>query len=166
MHSRRRCKLSAQTRRLRLAGILVGLIMLGAGCCGFDRAWRRAAEENPGARDDIRGRWAGTWRSDVSGHHNELRCLMTPQTNDVFSARFHARYKKGIFRFSFSYTIPLRVRRSGDSFEFDGEADLGWLAGGIYRCDGSATVTNFHSTYESKYDHGVFELSRPPEPAK
>jgi hypothetical protein len=166
MHLPRRFDLSAQTRRLRFAGGLLGLVIVCAGCCGFDRAWRRAAEESPVPPNDLRGRWAGSWRSDVTGHSNELRCLMTPQTNGLSSARFHARYKKGIFRFSFGYTIPLQVRRTGEAFEFEGQADLGWLAGGVYRCEGSATSTNFHSTYESKYDHGVFEMTRPASEGK
>jgi hypothetical protein len=166
MHLPRRFDLSAQTGRLRFAAGLLGLVILGAGCCGFDRAWRRAAEQSPVVSSDIRGRWAGGWRSDVNGHSNELRCVMTPQTNGLYSARFHARYKKGIFRFSFGYTIPLQVRHAGDAFEFDGQADLGWLAGGVYRCEGSATPTNFHSTYQSKYDHGIFEMTRPPGPGK
>ena len=166
MHQPRRFQLSAQKMRARFAGGLLGLVLLGAGCCGFDRAWRRAAEQNRVPPGDISGRWAGTWRSEASGHHNELRCLMTRQTNGLYSARFHARYKKGIFHLSFGYTIPLQARRTGEVFEFDGQADLGWLAGGVYRCEGSATSNSFHSIYESKYDHGVFEMTRPSEQGK
>jgi hypothetical protein len=166
MHSPRRFERSARKINLRFASGLLGLMILGAGCCGFDRAWRKAAGEDSAPASDIRGRWTGTWRSDVSGHSNQLRCLMTPQTNGLYSARFHAKYKKGIFRFSFGYTIPLQVRRAGEAFEFEGQADLGWLAGGVYRCEGSATSTNFHSIYESKYDHGVFEMKRPPPEGK
>jgi len=31
----------------------------------------------------------------------------------------------------------------------------------VYRYVGNATVTNFHSTYDSKYDRGIFEIRRP-----
>ena len=115
----------------------------------------------PAPKNGIAGRWEGTWRSDANGHTDALRCLMTAQTNGFYSARFHAQYKRGLFRFSFSYTVPLEVRREGDAFRFDGGADLGWLAGGQYHYHGTATATNFHSTYDSKYDRGVFDMTRP-----
>jgi hypothetical protein len=130
------------------------------GCSTFERNWR-AAEQTLERHDDLTGRWEGTWRSEVNGHNDQLRCLMTPLTNGLHAARFHAKYKKGIFRFSFGYSVPLQVRRANDVFRFEGEADLGWLAGGIYRCKGSATATNFFSTYRSKYDHGTFQMTRP-----
>lgn len=132
-----------------------------SGCSTFERDWKAAAQTSFGTNGAIAGRWEGTWRSEVNGHNDQLRCLMTPLTNGLHSARYHAKYKKGIFRFSFGYTIPLQVRRANDAFQFEGEADLGWLAGGIYRCEGSATATNFLSTYRSKYDHGTFQMERP-----
>jgi len=132
-----------------------------AGCSTFERDWQATGQVRVGTNSTITGRWQGTWRSEVNGHNDQLRCLMTPLTNGLHSARFHAKYKKGIFRFSFSYSVPLQVRRTNDAFQFEGEADLGWLAGGIYRCEGSATVTNFFSTYRSKYDHGTFQMTRP-----
>ena len=131
------------------------------GCSTFERDWRSAAQIPFSTNTTITGRWEGTWRSEVNGHNDQLRCLMTPLTNGLHSARFHARYKKGIFRFSFSYSVPLQVRRANDTFQFVGEADLGWLAGGIYRYEGSATATNFFSTYRSKYDRGTFQMERP-----
>jgi hypothetical protein len=35
------------------------------------------------------------------------------------------------------------------------------MAGGVYTYEGSASATNFTSTYNSKYDHGVFQMRRP-----
>ena len=46
-------------------------------------------------------------------------------------------------------------------WEFDGEANLGTMAGGSYYYEGRATTTNLVSTYRSKYDHGRFEMQRP-----
>ena len=34
-------------------------------------------------------------------------------------------------------------------------------AGGLYTYKGRATATNFFSTYSCKYDHGIFEMTRP-----
>jgi hypothetical protein len=131
------------------------------GCSSFERDWRIAGQIAFSTNATMAGRWEGIWRSEVNGHNDQLRCVLTPLTNGVHSARFHARYKKGIFRFGFSYSVPLEVRRADDAFQFEGESDLGWLAGGVYRYEGSATTTNFFSTYRSKYDHGTLRMDRP-----
>ena len=109
----------------------------------------------------VTGRWEGTWRSEVNGHTDQLRCLMTTLTNGLCSARFQAKYRRGIFRFTFGYAVPLSVVNRGGRFEFEGEANLGWYAGGLYRYHGTATATNFTSTYRCKYDHGTFQMTRP-----
>lgn len=82
-------------------------------------------------------------------------------TNGLYSARFHAKYRKGILRFTFGYTVPLTVREKEDAFQFEGESNLGWYAGGIYRYEGTVTGTNFFATYDSKYDRGIFRMTRP-----
>ena len=148
-------------RKLWPAMLCLTAVLLGAtGCSSFDHAWR-AAGKSPEASDSIAGRWQGTWRSDANGHADELRCLLTPLTNGFYSARYHARYRRGLFRFSFGYTASLSVRRGEGSSKFEGRADLGWLAGGAYRYKGTVSATNFFSTYDSKYDRGVFQMTRP-----
>ena len=52
--------------------------LLISGCSSFNRAWK-AAEETPPEVATIAGRWEGTWRSDVNGHNDRLRALITPQ---------------------------------------------------------------------------------------
>jgi len=136
------------------------MMLLLAGCSTFERDWR-AASQAPEQRDALVGRWQGTWRSEVNGHNDQLRAVVTPASNDVYSARFHAKYKLGFLRFSFGHSVLLQARRANDAFQFEGGADLGWLAGGVYRYEGSATATNFTSTYRSKYDHGTFKMTRP-----
>jgi hypothetical protein len=74
------------------------------------------------------------------------------------AAQFHAKYH-GIL--SFGYTVPLKVEKTNDSFQFSGEADLGSMAGGMYQYKGHADPTNFFSNYSSKDDHGTFQMSRP-----
>jgi len=141
---------------------LVAIALLFCGCSTFNRDWKAAANTPPPA-DDIQGRWEGTWQSDVTGHKNALRCLMTKTDDGQYSARFHAKYKKGI-TISFGYTAPLMVTKEGGNFQFTGEADLGWYAGGVYRYEGHATPTNFFSTYGCKYDDGTFNMTRPTAP--
>jgi hypothetical protein len=133
------------------------LCLAGSGCSSFHKNWR-AAGKVPTPTDDISGRWAGTWKSDSNGHNDKLRCVISKIDDEHYSAQFHAKYKK---IFSFGYTVPLSVTKQLDRREFKGEANLGKLAGGVYTYVGFATPTNFFSRYNSKYDRGVFQMSRP-----
>jgi hypothetical protein len=132
-------------------------VPLLAGCSSFNREWKDALKEQKAATG-LGGPWEGHWVSDVNGHNDRLRCVITEQSTNQYDAHFHATYKKV---FHFGYTVPLQVRTEGDHYIFSGEADLGTMAGGLYTYEGNATGTNFFSTYKSKYDHGKFEMSRP-----
>ena len=137
---------------------VLALTVLLAGCSTFQRDWKTSAQTP--AFQSLEGRWEGTWHSEVNDHQNLLRCLITRQTNGLYSARFHAKYRR-VFTWSFSYTVPLKVQRREDVFLFDGEARLGWYAGGRYDYGGHANATNFFSTYRCAYDHGTFQMTRP-----
>jgi len=130
--------------------------LLVAGCSSFNRDWKRAAV-GPQMTNDVAGRWEGSWMSAKNGHNGRLRCLITPASENVYNARFRARFWK---IFSFGYTAPLTVYRSNAVAHFTGEADLGKLAGGIYKYAGVIAGTNYYSTYESKYDYGHFRMGR------
>ena len=106
---------------------------------------------------DIQGRWQGTWLSEVNGHTGKLHCLVAKQDDGKYQARYHAKYRKIL---SFGYTVALDATQTNGIYKFSGEADLGW-AGGVYRYEGQASSTNFLSTYKSKHDHGIFQMSRP-----
>ena len=135
----------------------LALTLLVSGCASFEPDWKQAGR-TPAPPDAITGRWEGFWLSDVNAHTGKLRCLITHQTNDLYAARFRATYLKVL---RFSYTVPLRVESRDGGWSFRGEEDLGVAAGGIYRYVGTASATNFHSTYDSKYDRGTFEMRRP-----
>ena len=137
-------------------GLLLVLVCC-IGCSSFNRDWKRAAA-SLGQTNDLAGRWEGRWLSDANGHNGRLRCLMTKVDGRTYNARFHAKYKKIL---GFSYTVPLSVNRDRTGYNFTGAADLGKLAGGVYEYRGFASVTNFFSTYTSKYDHGSFRMGRP-----
>jgi hypothetical protein len=139
------------------AWLILLALPLVAGCSSFNRRWRDALEM-PIPQSDISGPWEGRWISEVNGHNDRLRCVITPGVSNELDAHFHANYRR---IFHFGYTVPLAVRNTGTNFTFSGEADLGKLAGGAYSYEGYATPTNFFSTYNSKYDHGRFEMSRP-----
>jgi len=141
-----------------LLGATLALLLLTCGCSSFNREWHSVGKQIA-PQDALVGRWEGRWLSDVNGHNGKLRCLINHQTNDIYVARFRATYWK-LFRFS--STVPLQVTPQETGWRFQGEVDLGKLSGGVYRYDGSATQTDFHSTYHSKYDHGIFEMRRIP----
>jgi hypothetical protein len=139
---------------------VLAITSLLGGCSSFNRDWK-ATGRCPDPGDDFAGRWQGTWLSDVNGHTEQLRSLIAKVDGTNYLARFQAKYRKGI-RFTVNYRVPLSVERLGDTNQFRGEADLGWLSGGVYRYAGHASATNFYSTYECKYDHGTFQMTRPP----
>lgn len=123
-----------------------------AGCSTFNRDWK-AMEQEPVPSTGMEGRWEGTWRSDASGHDGALRCIITRKEDESLFARYHAKY--GGF-LTFEYDMPMTVQRDGETYRFTAEADLGWLAGGIYEYDGTVVGDDFTSTYKSKSDHGTF----------
>jgi hypothetical protein len=140
-------------------GVLVVLLVLLAlctGCRSFDKAWAKAAKK-PVTKNSILGDWTGTWISAVSGHDGNLRCVVTQDSDGIFIARFHAIYQKVL---GFGYTFPLHTTRTNGAFQFNGEANLGWWAGGVYHYEGYSNETNFFSTYSCSYDHGTFQMTR------
>ena len=144
-------------RTFMLLAVVIVATILGGGCASFNHEWQVAASK-PVEGTDLQGRWEGFWRSDVNGHTGKLRCLITKSSEHNYRARFHANYSKVL---SFGYTVTLRAEAAGDSFNFNGQANLGWLAGGVYYYEGHAEKTNFFSKYSNKYDHGTFQMTRP-----
>lgn len=137
--------------------LLVGPILLSLGCSSFNHDWKEAAAREP-TTENLQGSWQGVWASDVTGHTDKLRCLISAKQDGTYKARFKANYKKV---FTFGYTVPLTVTPTGTNYAFRGEANLGWMAGGMYYYSGCADATNFNSTYSNRYDHGSFRMGRP-----
>jgi hypothetical protein len=142
-------------RKLGLIVLMPALVLVGASCGSFNREWKRSGR-NPVVASGLEGRWEGEWLSDVNGHHGRLRCIIVRE-GEIYRARFHAKYRKIL---SFGYTVPLKAEVTTNGFSFQGEADLGALAGGLYRYEGKADAANFFSTYSCKYDHGTFQMQR------
>ena len=145
---------------LRAIRHFLGFLLLGlalTGCSTFNRDWKAAASTAAPA-NDLTGRWEGTWRSEATGHHGKLRSLVTHLEGGDYQARYRAKYLRIM---SFCYPVRLKVAAVEDGFKFNGEADLGWYAGGRYQYEGRANATNFFSTYKSKDDHGSFQMTRP-----
>lgn len=131
-------------------------LLLSCGCSTFNRDWKRAAQQS--TPDSVAGRWEGQWSSEANNHSGRLRCLISLEGDDWCNARFQATYAK-IFRFTSRVMLTLQPHYGG--WEFNGEENLGRLAGGVYYYEGRASATNFFSIYRSKYDHGIFQMQRP-----
>lgn len=139
-----------------LASVLLLLSM--SGCASYEREWRHARVQAPAKPGSVTGPWEGTWLSDVNGHTGRLRCLVKQKNQDEYEFHFKATYWK-LFRYSYLVTLP--AHRHATGYTFSGDEDLGYLAGGVYHYDGTIIGTNFNATYNCKFDHGTFTLSRP-----
>ncbi|HWE03453.1 MAG TPA: hypothetical protein VG326_13695 [Tepidisphaeraceae bacterium] len=151
--------MTATFRRFGCWTICAAVMLLG-GCSSFDRDWNAAAGVAPANPVDITGRWQGTWASSVGTHHGDLRCLITRTDAVTYHARYAATYG-GIFHFE--YEIPLVGEREGEWIHFEGDADLGALAGGVYHHEGHANSTDLFATYRSSDDNGRYTMKRPRE---
>jgi hypothetical protein len=135
------------------AGLALALL---CGCSTFNKEWKAATQNPPGKGID--GAWAGEWRSQKNNHNGSLRCVVSQTSPDTYRAHFRAKFFK-IFRYT--YVATLHGSESNGVVNLAGEADLGKMAGGVYKYKGTATSEEFRSTYESKYDHGHYEMKRP-----
>ena len=147
---------------MRIISAVLAMLLLSCGCSSFDQQWNALAAQ-PAPSREIEGRWRGTWVSDASGHSGALLAAIRKTAENQYLAAFNATYA-GVFHFS--YDLPLVAQRRDGVTYFHGEADLGLLAGGVYRYDGHATDTDFLCTYTSKYDYGDFVLRRVGSPSE
>ncbi len=134
--------------------------VFAVGCSSFDRAWEKALEVD---FKGVEGRWIGSWYSDYNQHNGPLRCLITKRDDgdDVYHTRFHAKYKLWFLTINYPYDMDMTIKQYKGMFDFHGEADLGWLAGGVYKYDGNGTVDNIKMNYRANIDFGTFKLERP-----
>ena len=144
--------------RTLILGIFAALIAIG--CSSFNREWKKTAGQ---PIQGIEGRWIGRWHSDHNQHNGVLRCLINKKEGNLYETRFHAKYKLSILTISYPYNMVMTINSSGDTYNFKGEANLGRLAGGVYRYDDIGTTNNLAINYRSPKDHGTFRLQRPEE---
>ncbi|MDA1015696.1 MAG: hypothetical protein O3A00_14735 [Planctomycetota bacterium] len=136
--------------------IIAAITLASTGCIGFERDWRDA-RHSCFPTDDIAGLWEGTWCSHTNGHNGSLRAIITRDCNGCYHAQFKATFLEVV---PFGFEMPLGVSRNGDVHSLDGSADLGLLAGGVYRYSGEANACHFVANYCAKSDHGVFNMTR------
>lgn len=140
-----------------ISGALLAILLQVTGCSSFHREWREAGRASDATKPYL-GNWEGKWVSNQNGHSGKLRCVLAEQPGaDRFRAHFRATYAKVL---RFAYVAELTGAVTNGVVHFTGESDLGKLAGGVYKYAGEADGTRFECTYESKYDHGTFQMSR------
>ncbi len=135
--------------------MLLALLVL-PGCSSFDREWR-SAQEYAYPENEIAGCWEGSWLSNSNGHNGNLRAIITKQGENYYHAHFKATYA---FVIPFEFEVPLMVTEDGGVYAFESQADLGWLAGGVYTYTGTTTPHDFSASYCAAKDHGTFTMSR------
>ncbi len=151
----------ARMNKIRFLCVAVFLTALSTGCTSltFDRDWNQAV--TAGVKSEgLEGQWAGTWRSNTNGHNGSLRCIMTKVDGQTYRARFFARYFSELL--AFEYTVDLKPQKRGDAIFFEGKANLGTAAGGIYTHKGHVKNDHYQSTYHASGDQGVYQLRRYP----
>jgi len=131
-------------------------LLLATGCSSFRSDWHDAACFDC-QTVGLEGRWEGTWCSHVNGHHGKLKAIITKQSENCYYAQFRATYAKVL---PFGFDTPLSVTESDGIYHLEGQADLGWLAGGTFNCCGSANACELESGYCAPNDHGAFSLRR------
>lgn len=149
--------------RMRTTLLLTGFSLLTplvTGCASFGASWK-AAGRDLAPMGEFRGRWEGTWTSDANGHSGRLRSVITEVGEGIYRAKFHATFAGFL---TFTTETDLSASRDGDTWRFMGKSDLGWLAGGEYEYEGEATDRECTFNYRSKFDHGVFRMTRKDQP--
>ncbi|HSI35164.1 MAG: hypothetical protein ACAI43_27295 [Phycisphaerae bacterium] len=142
-----------------LIAVLVG-VCASAGCSGFDATYEKALAQGAPA-GGIEGAWDGTWTSHGGHGGGRLRAVIVRAGPDSYHAWFRASFWKIL---EASQEVDLKVQgtpAAGAEVRMAGEEDLGWLYGGVYKYEATATPGKFEATYTSKYDRGVFEMARP-----
>lgn len=151
------CTAREGMRTIALAAALALAAFLSAGCaCRFERDWYFADDCCvPG--DRLAGRWAGTWESHENGHSGRLRAIITRCADGTYRARYHATFATVV---PFAYETNHTAAPAGAVTSVCGEEDLGWLAGGVYRYEGSTDGRSLTVCFQADRDHGVFRLQR------
>ncbi|MEX0715061.1 MAG: hypothetical protein WD066_00665 [Planctomycetaceae bacterium] len=133
-----------------------GMLLFAAGCSTFGHDFRAAQNYCP-PEHGLEGAWEGTWLSHSNGHDGRLRAVITRCDDRHYHARFHATFLKCV---PFESEAILHVTQDGEVIHFQGTEDLGWLAGGVYHYDGSASRREFFADYRADKDHGIFTMRR------
>lgn len=135
--------------------VIAGCLSL-TGCCTFEREWRNAQSYAYPA-NEVAGVWEGTWHSNHNGHEGKLRAIITKEGENYYHAHFKATWAHVI---PYEFELPLTTCHENGCDNFNGAADLGWLAGGNYTYAGQACGCQFEASFCAPNDYGTFSMTR------
>jgi hypothetical protein len=146
-----------------LPSLLALMLSLSVSSCSgrFQRDWKTTAVAPvTTAPKNVAGSWQGTWKSEATGHQGTLKAVVSevPEKENRYAFRYHATWSN---LFSATFESEHMAKPQGRNFVLTGHHDLGFLFGGVYHYEGTATPSLLKCRYRSKLDHGVFELQRP-----
>lgn len=141
-----------------LACLLAGLL---PSCTGWPRGWVAARKSVAG--DGLSGAWLGTWRSEGTGHHGKLRCVVIPDSKGKWEYRYRATWS-GFLCAGFSVRCDA-VPDGPGRWLVKGERNLGPIFGGVFTHEGTVSGDKLEAKYSAKVDHGIMELRRVSIPA-
>ncbi len=134
----------------------IALLVTG---CAFEREWQ-AAQSYAYPEHELAGCWDGSWQSDSNNRQGDLRAIITKQGAGAYHAQVKATHATGI---PFEFDVPLLVTDEGSVYTFESEADLGWIAGGLYNCQGMANGIDFDADFRvSNGNRGRFRMQKLP----
>jgi hypothetical protein len=162
---------------MRIAALTTGCLLVGlmVGCEQSARVEPAAppvsavSAEGPAM---VTGDWAGSWKSNRSGHGGDLLCTVEPGPDGGFKAVFNAKCS-----FTADYKIDMVGRAGEKGIAFEGSADLDAILAktygekykrepgkgyGVYHWTGLADGKTFAGTYKSdRGDTGAWTMTRP-----
>lgn len=133
------------------------LLMVCFAGCAFERQWQSARQFNS-LEYELAGCWEGTWQSQVNHRQGSIRAIITRQGQNCYHAHFRTSCVSVI---PVEFEMPLYVSDEGAVYSFEGEQDLGRLAGGVFVCSGRASGCELSAEYLSdRGDSGRLTLTR------
>ncbi|MFP6762761.1 MAG: hypothetical protein VB858_04060, partial [Planctomycetaceae bacterium] len=117
----------SRIRCLTRASLLITATTVLTGCA-FEREWQ-SAQGYSWPENELAGCWDGKWHSDWNNHEGRLRAIITKQGEGYYHAHFKATFLKIV---PYEFELPMLVTDAGQVYTFQGDADLGLLAGGQY----------------------------------
>jgi len=146
----------SRIRCLTRASLLITAASVLTGCA-FEREWQ-SAQGYSWPDNELAGCWDGSWHSNWNHHEGSLRAIITKQGEGYYHAHFKATFLKFV---PYEFELPMLVTDDGHIYTFEGDADLGLLAGGQYVYSGSASDGQFQANYTAgNSDHGTFSMSK------
>jgi hypothetical protein len=138
---------------------LIGLVLVAGGCSSFKQDYEAAvaARAFDATADSVTGPWEGQWISQNGHGGGKLMAILTRRSPETIHARFRSTYAWILHG---EDEVDFDVWSAGD-LKASGQADLGFMKGGVYQYDATITPTTIDATYRSKFDHGTWHLSRP-----